>query len=187
MNNESIELNEYATAYKEFLSTDLWPFVDSFLTVTKQCSDLCRYFFAGNGASAAIASHLATDFSKALGHRADTFHDPALMTCLANDYGYENWISEALKLKAEAGDVVVLISSSGRSENILRAARTASERDMLLVTLTGPYPDESIKKHSACHLSVQSDVYNIVECCHMIALCSVVDIIHPIKIHPINS
>jgi D-sedoheptulose 7-phosphate isomerase len=173
---------EYEAAYKEFFSEELWSFVSDFLAITNTLDDSRRYFFAGNGASASIASHLATDFCKALNRRGETFHDPAFMTCFSNDYGYDHWLSEAVKLKADEGDVLVLISSSGRSPNILEAARSAKSKGLLLITLTGPSPEELLKEYAVCHLSVNSEVYNIIECCHMIALCAVVDSVKTMRL-----
>ena len=60
-----------------------------------------RIYILGNGASAAIASHIANDLTKATKSKASTFHDPALITCFGNDFGYENWMKEALKHYAE--------------------------------------------------------------------------------------
>lgn len=73
-----------------------------------------KVILAGNGASASISSHLATDFSKQAGIRAMAFNDANLITALGNDYGYEKWISKALELYGEKGDILILISSSGK-------------------------------------------------------------------------
>ena len=82
-------------------------------------------FFGRQRRGAAIASHLANDMTKSLGCRAHTFHDPAHITCFSNDYGYEKWLAESIKNFVDENDVVILISSSGRSENVLFAAEAA--------------------------------------------------------------
>ena len=78
-----------------------------------------KIILVGNGGSAAMASHVAVDFTKAAGVRAVNFNEADLITCFANDYGYENWVAEALKAYADSGDLLILISSSGKSPNII--------------------------------------------------------------------
>ena len=175
MTKNDFEKDKYQEEYQNFLSNDLWDFVSNVLLKTKNFSKNHSYFLAGNGASAAIASHVATDINKALGCIARTFHDPALMTCFANDYGFENWLAKAIEHFSNENDIVILISSSGRSLNILRAAEATKYVKGKLITLTGPGPDPSILELSDCHLSVNSLSYNIIECCHMMALCAAVD------------
>lgn len=166
---------QYIHQYHKFFDVALQEFVQQFLSFMKTTNEDTRYFFAGNGASAAIASHLANDFSKALGIKASTFHDPVLLTCFGNDYGYEHWIAEAVKLYGNPNDVVILISSSGRSKNIVNAAKVARAKGLKVVALTGPNPDPVLVAESAIILQIDSQIYNIIECCHMIALCAVVD------------
>ena len=136
-----------------------------------------KVIFAGNGASSAISSHAAVDFTKAAGVRAITFHDVDLITCFANDYGYERWIEQALAAYADAGDVVVLISSSGRSPNIIRAAAHARDRGLTVVTLTGFAPDNPLRQMGDLALWVDSRSYNVVESVHQIWLLMVCDLI----------
>ena len=172
----------YQADYEHFFQNELWPFVETLLTKIDYFKTDKRYFFFGNGASAAIASHLANDVSKALGCKANTFHDPALLTCFANDYGYDQWASEAIKLYAEAGDVVFFISSSGRSANIVNAAIVAASIGLTVITLTGPSPDPALTQNSDCHLAIQSQSYNVIECCHMSALCAAVDSVNMVSL-----
>ena len=96
-----------------------------------------KVILAGNGGSAAMASHVAVDLTKACGIRAVNFNEADLITCFANDYGYENWVSEALRAYADPGDCVVLISSSGQSKNIINAAIQSKTIGCSLVTLSG--------------------------------------------------
>ena len=81
----------------------------------------------GNGGSAAMASHVAVDFTKAAGIRAINFNEADLITCFANDYGYEHWVAKALEAYADPGDLVILISSSGKSPNMLNGAKKAKK------------------------------------------------------------
>lgn len=174
----------YINYYSAFLNESLHGFVKQCLTLMKTVDPNSRYYFSGNGASAAIASHLANDFTKAVGLRASTFHDPAMLTCFGNDFGYENWIAEAVRRFGDPGDVLVLISSSGRSPNIINAAEACKANGMHLISLTGPCPDEKLTEMSDIVLKVQSNIYNVIENCHMMALCAVVDSLNLVTLVP---
>ena len=84
-----------------------------------------KLMFIGNGGSAGIASHMAIDFSKNGGMAAMCFNDAAALTCLGNDFGYEEVFAKQLQFHARRGDVLFAISSSGSSPNILRAVEVA--------------------------------------------------------------
>ena len=110
-----------------------------------------KVIFMGNGGSAAMASHCAVDLSKNAGVRAINFNEADLITCLANDYGYENWMSSSIELYADSSDHVVLISSSGSSPNIVNAAKKAKELDLYLPSFCGFIRKNQQKQH-ACRL-----------------------------------
>ena len=105
------------------------------------------------------------------------FNEPNLITCFSNDYGYENWIKEALKIYAKTDDLLILISSSGESLNILNAAEKAKNMGMKLVTLSGFDSNNSLRKYGDINLWVNSKSYNFVEMAHHIWLVSIVDFI----------
>ena len=86
-----------------------------------------KIIIAGNGGSASIASHFTVDLSKNTKIKCVNFNEPNLITCFANDFGYENWISNAVKIYANKKDILILISSSGKSRNILNAAFKAKK------------------------------------------------------------
>jgi D-sedoheptulose 7-phosphate isomerase len=136
-----------------------------------------KVILAGNGGSAAMASHVAVDLTKACGIRAVNFNEADLITCFANDYGYENWVSEALRAYADPGDCVVLISSSGQSKNIINAAIQSKTIGCSLLTLSGFRSDNPLRKLGDVNLWVDSSNYNIVEMTHHIWLLSIVDFI----------
>ena len=96
-----------------------------------------KIIFIGNGGSAGIASHLAIDFSKNGGLRSLAFNDPSALTCLGNDLGYENVFAKQLEFHARPGDLLIAISSSGRSPNILAAVKIARSRGCKVVTFSG--------------------------------------------------
>ena len=84
----------------------------------------------GNGGSAAIASHVSVDFTKMCKIRAVNFNEADLLTCFSNDYGYENWVKKALSSYADRGDLLICISSSGESKNIIKGAKFAKKLDV---------------------------------------------------------
>ena len=120
----------------------------------------------GNGGSAAIASHLHNDLSASAGIRALVFTDAPLLTALANDYGYAQVFTRPLELWAERGDLVVAVSSSGRSENILAAVRLAQERGLEVVTLTGFDAANPLRRLGGVNFWAPSHDYGLVETAH---------------------
>jgi len=136
-----------------------------------------KVILIGNGGSASIASHVAVDLTKAAGCRAVTFNESDLLTCFANDYGYENWVEKALEFYADKGDVVILISSSGASANITNGAKWAREFGLDLITLSGFSSENPLRQIGNINLWVNSKGYNIVEMTHHIWLVAIVDFI----------
>jgi D-sedoheptulose 7-phosphate isomerase len=134
-----------------------------------------KLIFIGNGGSAGIASHLAVDFSKNGGLRALAFNDPSALTCLGNDLGYENVFAKQLEFHARAGDMLVAISSSGRSPNILEAVKMARKRDCKVVTYSGFSEDNDLRQTGDVNFYVRANKneYGFVEIAHL-ALCHAV-------------
>ena len=136
-----------------------------------------KVIIVGNGGSASIASHLTVDFINAANIRSMNFNETSLVTCFSNDYGYKNWVSKALDCYSDAGDVVILISSSGQSENMLIAANKSKSIGINVVTLSGFSSDNPLRKLGDINLWVDSSDYNIVEMTHHIWLLAIVDYI----------
>ncbi len=126
--------------------------------------------FIGNGGSAAIASHMANDFCKNGKMRAVCFNDGAALTCLGNDYGYDEVFAYPIGLHGNAGDLLVAISSSGNSQNILNGVNAARERGIHVITLSGFQPDNKLRKLGDYNVYVPSGEYGFVEVTHQ-ALC----------------
>lgn len=135
-----------------------------------------RTFFIGNGGSAAIASHMAVDFSNAGKLRASALNDAAMLTCLGNDYGYDQVFARQIELQARAGDLLVAISSSGRSPNILNAVAAARARACHVLTLSGFAQDNPLRALGDINLHVPSNEYNFIEVTHMTLLAALVDL-----------
>ena len=129
----------------------------------------------GNGGSAAISSHFSVDLTKNAGIRCINFNESSLLTCFSNDYGYHKVYSKALEFYADSGDLVLIISSSGKSKNMLEAARVCKKKKILLYTLTGFSDKNPLKKMGDINLWVNSKAYNIIENIHQIWLLSIVD------------
>ena len=134
-----------------------------------------KIILVGNGGSAAMASHVAVDFVKAASIRAINFNEADLITCFANDYGYENWVEKALEAYADSGDLAILISSSGKSQNILNAAEKANEMGLSVITVSGFLTDNPLRKLGDLNLWVDSTEYNIVEMTDHVWLVAIID------------
>lgn len=125
-----------------------------------------KVMLIGNGGSAAIASHAQNDLSESAGVRAMVFVDQPLLTALANDHGYEHVYERPIQLWAESGDLLLTVSSSGKSENILRAIDAARDKGCNVITLSGFAPDNPSRRMGDLNFYVASDVYGYVESAH---------------------
>lgn len=125
-----------------------------------------KLLFVGNGASASISSHMAADFWKNGGIRAMAFNDAALLTCVSNDFGYAKVFEKPIQMFADPGDILIAISSSGKSENIIRAARMAHKKDCRIITLSGFNKRNPLGSLGDINFYVPSSVYGQVEVVH---------------------
>lgn len=129
----------------------------------------------GNGGSAAIASHQATDLGRNGALRAISFTDGALITCLGNDFGFEQAFAKAMELHGDPGDVAIAISSSGQSINVLEAVLAAKKKGIFVITLSGFAPENPLSGVGDLNFHVPSDSYGIVETAHLLLLHAVVE------------
>jgi D-sedoheptulose 7-phosphate isomerase len=136
-----------------------------------------QLFFIGNGGSSAIASHMTADFMKNGGMNTYSLYDNAVTTCMGNDYGYEYIFSRPMEFLVHENDLVVAISSSGNSQNIVNAIETAKNRNADVITFTGFKPDNKAKKLGDVNVYVPSEKYGIVESIHNLILQQLVDMI----------
>ena len=143
-------------------------------------------FLLGNGGSNSIASHLAVDLTKNAGVKASCFSDGSLISCLSNDFGHDRWMEKAIELHARKLDFVVLISSSGNSENIVNAAKYCQENQIGMVTLTGMSPDNRLNQLVGTDVNfwVDSFAYNHIEMVHQFYLLTTVDILIGQSVYP---
>lgn len=170
-------LDDYFERYKTIMARrDVYPALQAFHDLAIRVRETGgQLMFAGNGASASIASHGAVDFTKQGRVRSRDFNEPNLITCFANDFGYDNWMARAIEFHAGPADAVVLISVSGKSPSVVNAARYARCRNLPVVAFTGSGADNPLRALADIDFWVESRAYNVVECIHMIWLMTVVD------------
>ena len=132
----------------------------------------------GNGGSQAIASHISTDITNTLNIPSLSFSSNSLATCFSNDYSYELSISRFIEIFSSKDDLVILISSSGESENMINAAKICKSLKLKLVTLTGFNKDNRLNKYGDYRIHIPICHYNIVENAHQIILTTILDIVN---------
>tara|TARA_X000000368_G_C22840002_1_gene627207 strand:- start:125 stop:679 length:555 start_codon:yes stop_codon:yes gene_type:complete len=136
-----------------------------------------KIIIVGNGGSAAIASHFSVDMTKNGGVKCINFNESDLITCFSNDYGYENWVKEAIKFYSDKGDLIILISASGNSKNMLNAAKFAKAKKNKLITYTGFFGKNKLSKFGNLNFVVNSKNFNFIENIHQYWLLSIVDML----------
>ena len=129
--------------------------------VSKTKKNKKKIIIAGNGGSAAIASHFSVDITKNGNIRCINFNESDLLTCFANDYGYENWLKMALNFYSDKNDLIILISASGNSPNMINAARYIKNKKNPIVTFTGFYGKNKLIKYGNINFVVNSKNFNI--------------------------
>lgn len=127
-------------------------------------------YVIGNGGSAGVASHAVNDLVNVAKLRAFTLHDPSLLTCMTNDYGYENAFARILAQIAKPKDVLIAISSSGNSNNIRNAAVQATDSGMFVITLSGFAGDNPLRSLGDINVWLDSRDYGLVEVGHQFIL-----------------
>lgn len=142
-----------------------------------------KLMFIGNGGSAGIAMHALADYANAGGFKTVDFYNPALLTCMANDYGYENVFAKPIEMFAESGDTLFAISSSGKSPNILKAADAAKARGCYIVTFSGFDADNSLRKMGNLNFYTPSTHYGFVELAHQTLIHCILDLFVRNKIY----
>jgi D-sedoheptulose 7-phosphate isomerase len=143
--------------------------------VEEVCAAGNKLIFIGNGGSAAIASHQAVDYWKNGGLTALAFNDASLLTCISNDFGYERVFAEPIGRFAHEGDVLVAISSSGQSPNILRGVEAARKVGCHVITFSGFDASNPLRGAGDLNFYVPSYSYGIVEITHLSLLHAILE------------
>lgn len=123
-------------------------------------------YLVGNGASASMASHMAADLAKNALVRTEVLSDLSLLTAVSNDLGYEQVFSEPLRHRMVEGDMLVTISSSGNSPNVVRAAHEAARRGGRVFTVSAMGQDNTLRSLGMLNFYVPGKTYGIAETCH---------------------
>ena len=147
---------------------------DKIIQARKLFRKASRIVFIGNGGSAAIASHMAIDYTKNAGKEAISFNDASALTCVANDYGYVNVFSKQIEWHCKPTDVLVAISSSGKSQNILNGVYAAQGLSMPIITLSGFEKYNPLSCEGSVNFYVPSMDYGVVEITHLSILHSLI-------------
>jgi len=176
---DKIFIDDYLERYKQALFytdvSETMIAMKNLLLKTQQ--NRKKAIVVGNGGSAAMASHVSVDFTKQAGIRTLNFNEADLITCFANDYGYENWVAKSIEFYGDEGDLAILISSSGKSANMINAAVMANSMGIHVITLTGFKQDNPLKKLGELNFWLDSKAYNVIENTHQIWLLMVCDLI----------
>ena len=130
----------------------------------------------GNGAGQSIANHFSVDLTKAAGVRCLSFSEGNYLTCYGNDYGFENWIVKTIEKYYDKDDLVILISASGKSKNMVKALNSVKKK-FKFFSLSGHGANTPLRLNSVNNISVDSRSFNIIEIAHLYALIQIVDLI----------
>ena len=171
-------LNKFSKILLDYNNNDFLNIIQILKKIKKNKK---KVIIVGNGGSAAMASHVSVDLTKMCNIRAINFNEADLLTCFSNDYGYENWVKRALASYADKGDLLICISSSGESKNIINGANFAKKIGCKVITLTGFDRKNKVRKIGHVNLWLNSKNYNIIEMTHHIWLLSIVDFIAKAK------
>jgi D-sedoheptulose 7-phosphate isomerase len=147
---------------------------DIFLNTSKKKGKILIF---GNGGSSAIASHVSVDLTKNARIRTVNFNEADLITCFSNDYGYDRWVEKSVDFYADKNDTLVLISSSGKSKNMLNACKAAKRKKIKVISFTGHLKQNPLSRIADLSLWVHSKAYNFVENTHQVWLLTVCDLI----------
>ncbi len=168
-----MQIDLYRKAFNDYFNLTIVE--NEILEAVELCKQAKRIFFIGNGGSNSICSHMMEDYAKIGRIPSFAFSDAALITCFANDYGYENAMAEWLKVYFNEGDILVGISSSGKSPNILNAVNYVKSVNGKVITLSGFSPENPLKQKGDINFHIPLENYGIVECYHQVILHMVLD------------
>ena len=147
--------------------------------VTDHANQRKKIMFIGNGGSASIASHQSVDYWKNGGMRAIAFNDVSLLTCIGNDYGYPFVFEKPIEMFADQDDVLIAISSSGKSDNIINGVKMAKKMHCPAITMSGFKTDNPLRSLGDINFYVPAPTgaYGYVEIAHLTLCHCFIDII----------
>lgn len=149
-----------------------------FFKILKKYKKKNRVHIFGNGGSATIASHFSMDLTNNSNIRCLNYNDSAIITCFSNDFKYENWIAKVIQKYGDKNDLLILISSSGQSKNMINAVRAAKLKKFYrIITFTGFKKNNLLMKNGDINFWINSKTYNQIESIHNFWLLMMVDMI----------
>lgn len=170
---ELVEQCEFTTQKGKVTSAEALKMAHFLLAQVKKQQGMI--YVIGNGGSAGIASHFCTDLLKTLNLSAATLTDPCVATCFANDFGYEYVFSAPLERNLKDQDLLVAISSSGKSPNILNAVECAKQKKIPVLTLSGFLSSNPLRSAGDLNFWIESLDYGLVESGHFFLLHTIID------------
>ena len=171
--SDLIEKTEFTSQGKNLLFAQAEEKVHGIFSKSKKLEQ--KIFVIGNGGSSGIASHHVVDLVNVVNVPAFTVSDSNLTTCMGNDYGYETIFSKPLESLAHDGDLLIAISSSGQSENILEACKVMRKKNGTIVTLSGFKDDNPLRNMGDLNIWTGVNDYGLVESAHFFILHSFID------------
>ena len=173
-------LKKYFDSLKELIDKE--EYLEKLIKVKKILLDTNskgkKTMIFGNGGSAAISSHFSVDLTKNARIKCANYNESDLITCFANDFGYERWVEKTINFYGDEGDSLILISAGGNSPNMINGAKEARKKKInQIITFTGNDKDNKLKKLGDINFWVDSKAYNHIENVHQILLLSLVDLI----------
>lgn len=143
--------------------------------VDRQRKQHRKVIFIGNGGSASVASHQAVDYWRNGNIPAIAFNDSASLTCISNDFGYEQVFSKPIAVFAQSGDILFAISSSGESTNILTGVRQAIKMNCQIITLSAFQPNNPLRQLGDLNFYVPTMAYGFAEIMHLCICHCIID------------
>jgi D-sedoheptulose 7-phosphate isomerase len=168
-------INNYLDQLNIFLENINYKLLNRSIQIIKSLKKSKKIIIVGNGGSSSIASHICVDFIKSCKIRAVNFNEYNLITCFANDFKHEYWVKEALKIYMDKGDLIILISSSGSSTNIVEAAKYVATKKNKLITFSGFKKENELSRFGDVNIWINSKNYNVIETAHYIFLLSIIE------------
>ena len=169
----------YVSNFIDLLSnaklTKIQEFYESRALLSKIRKNKKKILIFGNGGSSAIANHVTVDFVNVAKIKTLSINNSSIITCFANDYGFENWIKEAIKVYLNKGDALILISSSGESKNMINACNFAKKISENIITFTGFKKNNTLSKMGKINYWFDSKNYNHIENIHQFFLLALSD------------
>lgn len=182
--NSAIEQCLYTSKTKEIDSNQALSMVHFLLRQTSAVEGIV--YVIGNGGSAGIASHFSTDLLRTLEIGSVTLFDSNHLTCFSNDFGYERVFEMPLRRLLRPKDLLIAISSSGKSENILRGVQVANEIKAPVVTFSGFSFDNPLRGLGDLNFWIESSDYGLVEMSHFVLLHTIIDTFEKCKVKSKN-